>query len=219
MQSDRFSKRMDMIRKLNAELFSVYDGRKAHHGANQYWFRKKIHGLSGCGPATSAVILSYMAQAFPEECSALYEHSTPAKRDEFTKFMQDVREYVKPGAMGLTDYKYFAEATIEYAKTKGVALKWQVVSKELSSGVAFGFIKRAVDERYMPALLILRNPEPELDEFTWHWMAVTGYDDEKNTVFISTYGEEYELDFEKVWNQQKPYSASCVYFFPDKQSI
>ena len=129
--------------------------------------------------------------------------------------MQDVREYVKPGAMGLTDHKYFAAATIEYAKTKGVELKSQVVSRSLSLGVAYGFIKRAVDEQYMPALLILRNPELELDEFTWHWMAVSGYDDKKETIFISTYGEEYELDFSKVWNQRKPYSASCVYFFPD----
>ncbi len=204
-----------MIRKLDAELFSVCDGRKTHHGPSQYWFKKKMHGLSGCGPTTAAVILSYMSQAFPEKCSALYEHETPATKEDFTRFMQDVREYVKPGAMGLTDHKYFGAATIEYAKTKGVELKSQVVSRSLSLGVAYGFIKRAVDEQYMPALLILRNPELELDEFTWHWMAVSGYDDKKETIFISTYGEEYELDFSKVWNQRKPYSASCVYFFPD----
>ena len=203
-----------MIKKLDAKLFSVCEGEKRHHGPSQYWFRKKIHGLSGCGPATSAVIMSYMAQAFPEKCAALYEHVKPAAKDDYTDFMQDVREYVKPGAMGLTDHRYFTEMTIEYARTKGVELKSQHISRSLSTGVAFGFITRAIDERYMPALLILRNPEPALDEFTWHWMAVTGYNDEKKTIFISTYGEEYELDFSKVWNQYKPYSASCVYFFP-----
>ena len=42
---------------------------------------------------------------------------------------------------GLQDYRYFASATVEYAKTKGVALKSQVVTRSLSQGVAFGFIK------------------------------------------------------------------------------
>lgn len=203
-----------MIKKLDEELISICEDDTRYYGASQYWFRKKLHGLSGCGPATSALILRYMAEAFKEKCGALYEHKTPAIKEDFVGFMQDVREYVKPGVGGLTDPDFFTSATIEFAKTKGVELKTQNISRSLSAGVAFGFITRTIGEGYMPALLILRNPSRELDEFTWHWMGVTGYDDEKGTIFITTYGEEYELVFDAVWNQEKPYRANCVYFFP-----
>ena len=203
-----------MIKKLDTELIHICEGDTRHYGASQYWFRKKIHGLSGCGPATAALILRYMAEAFSETCGALYEHEIPATKEDFTGFMQDVREFVKPGMGGLTDHKFFASSTIAFAQTRGVKLKMQNVSTSLSEGVAFGFIERAIGERYMPALLILRNPSKALGDFTWHWMGITGYDKEKKTIFISTYGEEYELDFEEVWNQKKPYRANCVYFFP-----
>ena len=208
-----------MIKKLDVDLIAICEGDTKHYGASQYWFRKKLHGLSGCGPATSALILRYMAEKFGETCGALYEHEMPATKEDFTGFMQDVREYVKPGINGLTDHKFFGSATIEYAASKGVKLKMQNVSTSLSAGVAFGFVARAIGEGYMPALLILRNPNKALDEFTWHWMGITGYDDEKKTIFISTYGEEYEIVFEDVWNQNKPYRANCVYFFPEQQAV
>ncbi len=204
-----------MIKKLDTKLIHICEGDTRYYGASQYWFKKKIHGLSGCGPATAALILRYMAEAFEETCGALYEHEMPAAKEDFVGFMQDVREFVKPGIKGLTDHKFFASSTIAFAQTRGVKLRMQNVSVSLSAGVAFGFIARAIDEGYMPALLIMRNPSKALDEFTWHWMGITGYDDDKMTIFISTYGEEYELAFEDVWNQNKPYRANCVYFFPE----
>lgn len=202
-----------MIKKLDEKHFYISDGETKHYGSSQYWFKRKLHGLSGCAPATSALILSYMAQVFPK-CTALYEHDKPVRKDDFVDFMQEVREYVKPGIKGLTDHKFFAKATLEFAKSRGVNLKRQNVSTSLNKGIAYGFVRKAIEEGYMPALLILRNPEKELRQFAWHWMAVTGYDDVKGTIFVSTYGKEYELDFEKVWNQSKPYRANCVYFFP-----
>jgi hypothetical protein len=202
-----------MIKKLDTELIHICEGDTRHYGANQYWFKNKIHGLSGCGPSTAALILRYMAEAFAEKFGALYEHKMPSEKDDFVKFMQSVREFVKPGLTGLTNHLFFASATIAFALKKGVKLKMRNVSVHFSCGVAFGVIARAIDKRYMPALLIMRNPSPALEEFTWHWMAITGYDDEKKTIFVSTYGEEYELAFKDVWNQNEPYRANCVYFF------
>ncbi|MBT3318299.1 MAG: hypothetical protein HN948_03220 [Clostridia bacterium] len=204
-----------MIKKLDTELIHICEGDTRYYGASQYWFKKKIHGLSGCGPATAALILRYMAEKFSDTCGALYEHEMPAAKEDFVNFMQDVREFVKPGIGGLTDHRFFASSTIAYAQSRGVKLRMQSVSASLSAGVAFGFITRAISEGYMPALLIMRNPSKALDEFTWHWMGITGYDDEKKTIYISTYGEEYELVFEDVWNQNKPYRANCVYFYPE----
>lgn len=203
-----------MRKTIDTGAINIVDGSAVHYGADQHWFRKTMHAKSGCGPVTAALITMYMAAVFEENCAALYAYGFPANKDDFVVHMADVREYVKPGFMGLTDENYFAKSTADYAKSKGVLIKSQKISKSLSVGVAWGFIKKVIDEKYMPALLILRNPSYELADFTWHWMAVTGYDDEKRTILISTYAKEYEIKFDQVWNQREPYKTACVYFYP-----
>jgi len=43
---------------------------------------------------------------------------------------------------------------------------------------------------------------------------VTGCDDERRTLTVSTYGRRYEISFDSAWVQQKPYFAAGVYFYP-----
>lgn len=206
-----------MKKTLDLEAITIMEDDIRHFGPDQHWYKNRLHGLSGCGPTTAALITMYMSAAFPS-CSALYGYGAPAVKDEFVMHMDSVREYVRPGAMGLTDAAYFASSTSEFAKTKGVTLSSRILSRDADYETAFEEIKKAVDERLMPALLILRNPSKELDDFTWHWMAVTGYDDEKTTVFVSTYAKEYELEFQRVWVQYKPYHADVVIFYPCNDS-
>lgn len=204
-----------MKKKLDLNKINIFDNDTKYYGADQQWFKKRTHAISGCGPTTAALITMYMAAVFPKNCNALYPNEFPAKKDDFIAHMSDVREYVKPSLMGLTNILFFKSSTVAFAKSKGVSIRAQQISPKLNVGIAYGFIKQAINEKYMPALLILRNPSKELAEFTWHWMAVTGYDNDKNTIFISTHGKESELAFELVWNQQKKYKTNCVYFYPE----
>ncbi len=206
-----------MKRTLDADTVSIIENDIRHYGADQYWYKNKLHGISGCGPVTAALITMYMAAAFPS-CAKLYALHLPAKKDEFISHMDSVRKFVKPSAMGLTDAGFFASSTKEFAKTKGVYLGSRVLPRAAAHNEAFEEIKKAIDEALMPALLILRNPSEELDEFTWHWMAVTGYDDLKESVLVSTYAREYELSFERAWVQYKPYQADVVILFPDDKN-
>ncbi len=204
-----------MIKTVDRNAIMISDGNTAICAGDQRWFEKRRHSISGCGPTTAALVMLYMAVVFPEKCRALYPYGLPARKDEFILHMNAVRKYVRPGMKGLTDDHFFASSTVAFAKSRGVALVSSRVSSKLSTGVAYGFIKKAVDQGYLPALQILKNPSKSLRDVIWHWMAVTGYDDEKKTVFVSTNGADYELLFDEVWNQQKPYKACCVYFYPE----
>jgi hypothetical protein len=154
----------------------------------------------------------YMAQAFADRCAALYPHTLPAEKDAFAVHMAQVRRFVKPGPFGLTDEREFADGVKAFAAERGVKLMAQIISPGLSVSAAYGFLQKALAERYMPALLILRNPS--MKDFSWHWMAVTGHDSNKQTILVSTYAKEFELVFKDVWQQQKPYRAVAVYFYP-----
>ena len=204
-----------MIKKVDDKTIMVSEQGTGVLCGHQRWFLRRRHSISGCGPTTAALVMMYMAVVFPEKCRALYPYKLPAQKDEFIIHMNAVRKYVKPGVKGLTDDRIFASSTVAFAKSMGVKLIASRVSSKLSVGVAYGFIKKAIDQGYLPALLILKNPSKALSELTWHWMAVTGYDDEKRTVFVSTNGEQFEHVFDEIWIQQKPYKACCVYFYPE----
>ena len=199
---------------IDTRLIHIADGETAYFGADQEWFASKWHRMSGCGPQTAAQIALYMAAAFPDSCASLYRFGYPADKKDFAQHMAGVRKFVKPGPMGLTDPIEFANGLLAYAARYGADIIAQQISPKLSAGVAFGFFKQALLHGYLPALLLLRNPSPELDDFTWHWMTVTGCDEEKRTLTIATYGKRYEIPFDKAWNQQKPYYAAGVYFYP-----
>ena len=199
---------------IDTRLIAIGEGEKVHYGADQHWYASQLSRMSGCGPTTAALMTMYMAAACPQSCAALYPHPLPARRADFAAHMERVREFVKPGLRGLTDPKEFARGVLAFAGQCGAEICAQQISPKLSAGVAFGFFRQALLHGYLPALLILRNPARDIDEFTWHWMAVTGCDDAKRTLAISTYGQRRELSFDGAWVQNKPYYAAGVYFYP-----
>lgn len=176
----------------------IHEGGDAYFGADQRWYQNKWHSLSGCGPATAALVTMHMAGAFPERCAPLYPYALPAGRSDFTAHMQRIRPFVKPGLKGLNSAGRFASGTAAYAKSRGVNIVPLVVSRSLTVVNAFGFVQKAIEQNYMSALMILKNPSGALADFHWHWMAVTGCDAQTKAVFVSTYGREYELPFEQV---------------------
>ncbi len=204
-----------MKQTIDYQAVQITDGNQDYFGADQRWFENKWHSVSGCGPTTAAQITMYMAKVFPETCAPLYPYALPAQKSEFITHMNTVRPYVKPGPMGLNSTQKFANGTAAYAKERGVTIVPLIVYRSLNMINAFGFIQKAVEENYMPALMILKNPIKELSDFHWHWMAVTGCDSQTKSVFVATYGKEFELPFEQVWHQQHPYETGIVYFYPD----
>ncbi len=204
-----------MKQTINLQAVRISDGNTVYFGADQRWFENTWHSVSGCGPTTAALITMYMAQAFADTCAPLYPYALPAQKRDFAEHMVKVRPFVKPGPMGLKSTEKFASGTAAFARQIGVNIVPFTVHRSLNTVNAFGFIQKAVEQNYMPALLILRNPSKELSDFHWHWMGITGCDAQTKSIFVSTYGREFELPFEQVWHQQKPYETGIVYFYPE----
>jgi hypothetical protein len=204
-----------MKQTIDQQAVQIFNGGKAYYGADQQWFTRRWHSMSGCGPTTASLITMYMAKVFSHTCAPLYPYSLPALKADFTAHMSEMRKFVTPGLMGIKSPAAFASGTVAFAKSRGVNIVPQEISRSLNKKNAFGFIQKALEQMYMPALLILRNPSRALRDFQWHWMAVTGCDADTKCIYVSTYGKEFELPFDLVWQQQSPYKAGCVYFYPE----
>ncbi|MCK5128748.1 MAG: C39 family peptidase [Clostridiales bacterium] len=196
------------MNEVQLELSCIADEDKQHFGGNQHWYKAKWHSVSGCGPTVAATILSHLAEKHPQ-CRALYKYDFPLNKTDFVKHMDEVREYVKPGVAGLTSKKYFACEVKRFAESRGVTLSTMLINKSANSDEAFQQIKQSINAGFSLALLILRNPNKEIEEFTWHWMVVIGYKEDKKIVTTS-WGKIFDLDFDLVWNHTKKNSSGLV---------
>ncbi|MBN2879970.1 MAG: hypothetical protein JXN65_10140 [Clostridia bacterium] len=190
----------------------IYDGDEVFYGADQHWFKKKLSAISGCGPTTAAMALAYLAEK-EKMCRCIYKYSVPFQKDEFLDFMEEVRLDIKPNFGPMTDPEDFCRKCADYAKLRGVKISYGIAEKQLEAKEVFEKIAQLIDDGVLPSLLILRNPHKEINEYTWHWMTVTGYNRSTMEISVATYGKKHKMDFNKAWNQKKPFSTDVVWFY------
>lgn len=185
----------------------ICDSETTYYGGSQYWFPRKIHRLSGCGPVAAANITAYLAQAFPDSYYPLYTYEGIFKKKDFVKHMVEIRKYVIPGMFGLTSVHQFIKNMMEYSQTRGVSLVPHILDDH-ATGIqqAVSFIFEALVQRIPVAILVLRHPVKEFADYVWHWMTITclSLDAKDDTYYIvvSTYGERREINFNLLWNQR-----------------
>jgi hypothetical protein len=203
---DNFSK--PSFTHLEEILLNIYDNDKLSYGGNQYWFPKKLHQLSGCGPIAAANITAYLSQSFPDKFKELYPFEGAINKKEFLEHMIEVRKYVVPGWRGLTSVHKFVDNTLAFAKQKGVCLEPHILDDDSVNIVeAVQFISQALQQKLPIAILVLTHPAKELEEYVWHWMTITHlrFVPNENTYYIttSTYGERHEVNFNLLWNNRR----------------
>ncbi|WP_163192285.1 hypothetical protein [Clostridium thermarum] len=186
----------------------IYDEDKISYGGNQYWFPKKFHQLSGCGPIAAANITAYLAINFDDKYMPLYPYKGNINKKEFLLHMIEVRKYVVPGWRGLTSVHKFADNTLAYASEKGISLVPHILEDDTVNIMeAVQFISQALEQRLPVAILVLTHPIKELKEYVWHWMTITHLKlnpaDNKFYITTSSYGERREVNFDLLWNNRR----------------
>lgn len=76
----------------------------------------------------------------------------------------------------------------------------------------FRYMKPALKEDHPVAFLILRHPAYELREDNWHWVTITGFDEEEEKLIWSNCGEREEIDWNMLFDTEKKYYVGIVRF-------
>ncbi|NDL66623.1 hypothetical protein [Anaerotalea alkaliphila] len=199
---------------------SIWDGSVLHQGGSQYWFPRRFHQVSGCGPVAAANITAWLAQRWPERYSRLYPYGTaPFQKDAFVRHMVEIRKSVRPGLFGLTSVETFTRQLLAFAASRGVSLSHATQKDPMDSHEALSFIRSGLELQVPVAILVLLHPRKELDEYTWHWMTITDLRCASGTpsciLEVSSWGQEHLLDFDLLWNHrnQKKHKIHLGYYF------
>lgn len=190
------------------------DGRIIGYGGNQEWFLESFQRLAGCGSVTGSNIAAIYAMS-KKSFRSLYEPSKEKNERELKEYlglMQTMYQYMKPGFMGYPLIGRFAKDFKKYAAERGVKLESEQLFLPKTKRQALDFIVPALKEGHPVAFLILRHPAYELREDNWHWVTITGFDEEEEILIWSNCGEREEIDWNILFDDHKKYYVGIVKF-------
>ena len=97
---------------------------------------------------------------------------------DYKKFSKQMKPYLKPRIEGVSDLQIFVDGYQKYLTDQGES---RLSMKALSSYEPFDKLKAAVVEQINLELplpfLVLQHKNKKLDDYSWHWFWITGYDD------------------------------------------
>lgn len=182
-----------MIKEVPFVTFQI-DG-KDYYGGSQEWYDNRFAQMAGC----SAVLASNLFYYYTDHLNVSY----PAYRDTMDFWF----EKNKPGLIGFPYFMKFTHNFLEEMAYRHVSLKVDMKKGVASVEEGWSFVKNAIDDGRPVGMLILTHTAKAIDEETWHWMCITGYDDVKKEVIISSVGERITMKAETLF---KPHFRNVV---------
>ncbi len=174
------------------------------YGGDQHWFKDAWQVLAGCSTVVASEIAVYLANAFPG-LRSLSPCPLSLSREAFTGFAQEMYQYVFPGLRGMPKTSIFIRRFGNYARSLGVPVRFAVLPGSESFSSAKAFITGTINEGYPVTNLLLNHHDRELEELTWHWFNITGYEEagEDLVLFFATWGEKRQILLSRLWDTQK----------------
>ena len=188
------------------------EGRMIGYGGNQEWFSGDFQRLAGCGSVTGSNIAAIYAMS-KDQYQILYRTEYErCEQKEYLKLMETMYEYMKPGFMGYPLIGRFAKDFKRYARDRGIIFESEQLFLPKTKQQALDFILPAIKEENPVAFLILKHPAYELREDNWHWVTITGFDEEKEILIWSNCGEREKISWNMLFDTEKKYYVGMVKF-------
>lgn len=118
--------------------------------------------------------------------------------EDFLNLMNRMFHYMKPGSMGYPHSKEYVKAFEEYARDNGVRIRSKRVTAWENSEEIFKKIRHDIRHNTPVVMLILQHTYKPIEDDTWHWMIITGYDRESREFMISNYGHRQWMPADPV---------------------
>lgn len=192
----------------------IKDGKIIGYGGDQEWFPGDFQRLAGCGSVTGSNIAAIYALS-REGWKELYQVRPDESAEDYESYlnlMQTMYQYMKPGFMGYPLIGRFAKDFKKYASDRGIKLRSEQMFLPKTKKQALDFILPALKQGHPVAFLILRHLAYELREDNWHWVTITGFDEEKEKLIWSNCGEREEIDWNMLFDTDKKYYVGIVKF-------
>ncbi len=191
-----------MIYQINQpEILQIADaGGNTYYGANQNWYQQARQRWSGCGPTTCSNLMWYLSRT--RENSEQLTSFPGDSREGRLKIMEEVWNYVNPGAGGVNSTRIFIDGAKSYTAAKELSLTWDVLDVPAVSGsrpdVAelMQFCQNSfVNDR--PVAFLNRSNGKLTNLDNWHWVTLIAFSPEDCSAVMYNNGRRLTIELGK----------------------
>lgn len=186
------------------------------YGGNQEWFPERWMKVGGCGAVTACDLCIYLAKykAMP----ALYPFdANNVSLEDYLAFGRIMRAHLGPRLSGIHKTRTYVDGFNDYLMSIGVRpVGLRGVSGQEDEATAVALIRERIDCGFPVPYLMLLHRDKELQDYTWHWFLLNGYDDcgGEFSVKAVTYGESRWLDLRRLWRTGRRKKGGFVLVYP-----
>lgn len=171
---------------------------KFAYGGSQHWFQTKWRRMAGCAPTTGAEMAAfYRIGIRPDHVT--HEGTPVFQLASFQKLMNEMFHYMKPGSMGFPHSREYVKAFEAFAKDHGSLVRAKRTTSWENSEEIFKKIRHSIRHDTPVVMLILQHTYKPIENDTWHWMIITGYDKDTRDIMISNYGHRQWMPADPVF--------------------
>lgn len=186
------------------------------YGGDQNRLATYFQRLGGCGALTAADLSIYLSRRFPALRNLYPGPEGPLSQREYQAFFETVKPYLHPRIGGIARLKQYTDGFADYAASRGGTVSFDTIPGGVPVEQAADFVCRAIDRGLCPAFLLLLHEDPALEDITWHWFLLTGYEEGPAgmTVAYATWGKKHVIEFARLWDTGHPGQGGMVVVRP-----
>lgn len=170
-------------------------------GGNQEWFTDWSMYDGGCAAVTACDVCMYLA--LRKGISGLYPYRIDRfTRQDYIRFSEKMKPYLHPCWQGIDTLERYISGISEYCRDAGYMLKAEGFSGAFPIHYAKEKIREQIDLGLPIPYLLLYHKNPSFKDFEWHWFNLAGYGEYGREFYVRavTYGMEYWLNLEELWD-------------------
>ena len=180
-------------------------------GWNQEWFQDWSMYDGGCAAVTACDICIYLS--LRKGIGKLYPYRTDRfTRQDYIRFSQIMKPYLHPCWQGIDTLERYISGFSEYCKNIDYTLKAEGFPGTRSVNRAAETIRQQIDKGIPVPYLLLYHKNPSFKDFEWHWFNLAGYGEYGGEFYVRaiTYGLEYWLNFDELWDTGRSRKGGMV---------
>ncbi len=200
---------------MKRELEHFYIGES--YGGNQDWFPTFMMRIGGCGAETACDSCVYFA-IHRGLTKLVPENPMTLSRDNYVQFAYKMKPYLSPRAAGINRLEIYMDGFAQYLQDCG---ETQLSMSPLHGTASYEEAKEAIlhqiDHGYPVPTLLLNHHNKKLQDYTWHWFLINGYDDTDNAFQVKavTYSKYAWLDLGELWDTGRKRRGGFILYHID----
>jgi len=188
----------EVLKEATGTKKKTYKSSDFYFGGCQDWYESSWARNAGCASIAATNLAAYFGIGTRGDIRPKSPTQFPIySMGKYLSLQKRLYAYFTPGFMGFPSATKFVNQFSKFAKDNKFLCTCEMYRNWENASIAYEYVKVSLREGLPLAMLTLTHSEPVIKNYTWHWMTIIGYTDEK--IIFSNYGKRISLPWREIF--------------------